>query len=93
MDQTPVVFRCDAPVTDCVQGWVSAFSLRTAKPQEQSKSEGYTPCHPPRRSSAASLTRFHRRSPANMKPLLVTKSDPTMLIAVDRLPENTNPET
>lgn len=39
------------------------------------------------------LTLFHRRSPANMKPLLVIKSDPTMLIAVDRLPENTNPDT
>lgn len=38
------------------------------------------------------LTLFHRRSPANMKPLLVTKSDPTMLIAVARLPENTSPD-
>lgn len=28
-----------------------------------------------------------------MKPLLVTKSDPTILIAVDRLPEKTSPET
>ena len=45
-------------------------------------------CHPP-----APLTLFQRRSPANMKPLLVRKSDPTMLIAVDRLPENTNPDT
>lgn len=45
------------------------------------------------RQPAPPLTRFHSRSPANMKPLLVTKSDPTMLIAVDRLPEKTNPDT
>lgn len=30
---------------------------------------------------------FHTRSPRNMVPLFVTKSDPTMLIAVARLPE------
>ena len=44
------------------------------------------------RFRSAHFTLFHKRSPTNMKPLFVTKSEPTMLIAVDRLPENTRPE-
>lgn len=36
---------------------------------------------------------FHARSPRNMVALFVTKSEPTMLMAVARLPEYTKPDT